>query len=149
MENTYSVISWNEASYYIEASSICNIKFGEDLCSLHLDLGYCNIIDHEFREAFFNVMCLNIAYLDVRRLDGHTPGSGSIYEAYLHESSSLIDSFLTNKLESKAGSLILQSNEPTHSLWHFEIVGEISVNVICEEVRVETATAFPPEWRSL
>ena len=122
-------------------------RFGEDLCSLHLEIGYSNYLDGKIREAYFKIACLNIAYVSLSRLSHHTPGSGAIYEAYLHDSSDLLEKFLSNKLESKAGSLIFEADTPPHSLKHLDIVGEITVNIICEEVRSSTATTLPPEWR--
>lgn len=140
-------VSWHEAAYYIEASSIVDIKFGSDLCTVSLNLIYGSVRGAEICETSFCLNCMNFAYLNVSRLDHHSPGSGAIYEAYLHESSPLIDAFLSNRLEGKAGSLVLQSDGLTRHVKHLEIIGEINVNVIFAEIRITTSIPFPPQWR--
>lgn len=133
---TLQPISWHTAADFVGAGSIVGIAIEDDLATIQLDVAYANIQERQGVEATFQIVCLNCSYITISRLYHHEPGSGAIYEAYLHDKSSLIEDLFANRLEGKSGALHLQSRFPNRPIKHLEIIGEVNVNVLCEEVRV-------------
>ena len=137
-------VPWEAVAEYIEAGSIIGIDIRDDLATVLIDIGYMKQRKQGLYEASFRISCLNFSYLNISRLEHHTPGSGIIYETYLRQQSQLIEDVRTNRLDGKAGALVYQSESLNRAINHLEIVGEVNVNIICEEVRV-TTNQFPPE----
>jgi hypothetical protein len=145
MNNSKRLVPWQAVAEYIAAGSIIHFEIRDDLATVMLDVAYANLHDENTHEGAFQVLCLNYSYLSLSRLEHHVPGSGAIYEAYLHEQSHLIEDVLAHRLEGKAGALVFQADSLNRALKHLEIVGEITLSVVCEEVHVTTTDQFPPD----
>lgn len=102
---------------------------------MHADIAYVvsNRNGDTPREIGIRIDFHKCCYFDFKRISNHEPGSGIIYEAYLKENSQLIESLKSHKLDGDAGDLYPQTNSQQPIL-HFEIAGEISLNIICQEI---------------
>ncbi len=133
---TLTLVSWPTVADFIAAGNITQIEFEDNLATVNLEISYLNIKEQQAVEAYFKIICTNCAYIVFRRLYHHSEGSGTIYEAYLNDQSALIDSFYSNSLEGKAGTLSLQCQGNSSSVKHLEIIGEVSLEIICEGVSI-------------
>lgn len=132
-DDRLSPVSWQEVAEYVAAGSLVQVHVAEDFTEVVLEVLYGSHRDQQFYEASITLSCLNCAYVAFSRVSHHEPGSGIILEAYLHRQSPLLEEFFSNKLEGKAGSLVLQDEPQRGNVLHLEIIGEVSINVICQE----------------
>lgn len=123
-------VLWEDISYYFAAGNLVSITFKENFTDVCLVIIYGN--DNTIKEAHMEAICVSSSYMDWKRTDNHEAGSGIIYEAYVHSESPLIEAMLSHKLQGIAGSLPLEASGQT--IKHFEIIGEVSVNILCEIV---------------
>ena len=122
------MLDWQSISDYFAAGNITAINHSEDLTAVNIDVVYYS------GSLLVTIVstCIDCYYADFRRRADHESGTGIILEAYLHTQSPLIDGLITHKLEGKAGSLL--SSSAISKIHHLEIIGEISVNVLCREI---------------
>ncbi len=136
-------VSWEEVSEYIASGNIAEIAFNENLTTVSLQLIYGTVRAQKVVEATFTLLCVNCAYIEIRRSEHHAEGSSVILEAYLHERSTLIEDLLAHKLAGKSGSLFLENTCEYLGIKHLEIIGEISLNILCTEVQIKAVADFP------
>jgi hypothetical protein len=124
--------SWEEVAEYVAAGSLGSVKIEDDFTNVQLEILYAH--GGSLEQFRVIIHCLGFCYVDLRRRDDHEPGAGMILEAYLHKASPLIDALFAHKLESKAGCLLLEGRRDKAAVKHLEIIGELSVNILCEKV---------------
>lgn len=129
--------SWDEISEYFANGNVDGLNISTDLTSIQIEVVYYN----GSLWITMNATCSGCCYFDFRRVAYHEPGSGIVLEAYVHSESPLIEALFAHKLEGKAGTLYLEADK-TDGITHLEIVGEITINVICQKVEF-TATGMP------
>lgn len=130
-----NVITWNDISEYVAAGNLDTVTIGENLDSITLNVVYIGVSNGVQSNAEISLECLNCCYFDFRRGDDHEPGSGLILEAYLRTESGLITALHNHQLDSTAGCLCLEAGGM--SVYHLEIVGEISLNILCGDIVVK------------
>jgi hypothetical protein len=123
-------VEWSDVSDFVAASNVVGIGFDQDIAAVNIDAYYFAIDPHRSREASIRIVCSNVRYFDLRRMSGCDPGPGHILEAHLRENSDLLEAFRQGGLAGRAGDI----QSFSASLVHFELVGEISLNIICEHV---------------
>lgn len=128
-------ISWPEIAEYVAAGNIVGLKIEDNFSTVHLEVIYGNADC----ERHIHIVCFGCSYMDLRRTEEHEPGSGVVLEAYLHTDSPLIQALFAHTLQGKAGLLFLEHTEHKDAVKHLEIIGEISLNILCENVIFTTA----------
>ena len=127
-------IAWNDISDCISAGSITEISVDYDLSCVRLGVIYGRHEGGRVLEVAIQVDCRNCGYIDVRRVYHYDAGGApAILEAYLRTDSPLIAALHKHKLDGIAGCLFLEV-DPRAPIHHLEIVGEVSINVLCENV---------------
>lgn len=130
-------VSWDDIAEYVAAGGLTLVEMAEDFTTLHVQIHYLGISDKGTTEAEFLITCQGCCYTDIRRVNHHEPGAGNILEAYLHTSSPLIADLMAHKLDSRAGCLAHEyPSNGNVSIRHLEIIGEVTLNVLCEDVRI-------------
>lgn len=135
-KETEHIVDWSVAETFIAAGNVGSVHLNEDMTDAKLEVYYIGDANQKSIEHKFHISCSNCAYLLIRRYCGHENGAGSILEAYLLENSPLIDDLLSNRLESKTGTLSLPSDSFNSTIKHLQIIGELSVDILCAEVTV-------------
>lgn len=130
------VTSWQSIVEYVAAGNLVAIAYDNNLMDLSLTVIYGALREQEMCEITFNISCIDCAYIEIKRSKQHLGGSSAILEAYLHEHSQLIDDILAHKKEARVGPLLFEYEQVPTPIQHIEIIGEISLNIICE--RIET-----------
>ena len=131
--------TWDEIAEYVAAGNLESIKIEDDFTNVQLGILYApGSSSEQFRII---VLCLGYCYMDLRRRYDHAPGAGMILEAYLYTASPLIDSLFAHKLESKAGCLYLEDSQD--KVKHLEVIGDISVSILCEDVLFTVSRVSP------
>jgi hypothetical protein len=134
--------NWDEVSEYISAANIAALKLADNLCDIEIEILYGNSSQNITTEADFKILCINYKYFDVKRLnhlEADEPNSSIIYEAKLLKESELINKLFKLELDGIAGNITSLNKESKIS--HLRIIGEISIDVLCEEV-ITSATEF-------
>lgn len=124
-------VNWEEVAEYVSAGNLASIKI-DDFTTVLLEVVYINGNSNE--QVQVSIACFDCSYVDLRRRADHEPGAGMILEADLHIASPLIEALFAHKLESKAGCLLLENNRNEITVKHLEIIGEISVNILCKDM---------------
>ena len=135
MARTVSV-SWEEAAYDVSAGDVIDIDTDDDLDAVAVSL----IAGTQEGEVYYRLDCRNYRYLCVRRRDDHEPGSGNILDAYLHTDSVLLSDFARHKLDALSGSI---QTDNTIQWKHLEVIGEVSIDIICAEVSITKSYSWP------
>lgn len=125
---------WDKVAKYVEAGNLLKVMFSDDFSSICLSIIYGDELE---KDICIEITCTECAYFDWKRRDDHEKGSSIILEAYLHKASTLIESLQNHKLESKAGCLFLENKLDDTNIFHLEIIGEITLNIICSKVSFE------------
>lgn len=82
----------------------------------------------------------------MKRESDHEPRGASILDAYLHTESPLTQAIRTFKLQSLTGPLVASDNQ-VRAAKHLEIIGEISIDVVWEDVQIRWSGLQKP-WNS-
>ena len=121
--------TWAEVSDYFAAGNITSLKISDDFTSIHVEVVYYN------GKICVTILCncTDFCYMNFRRESNHEPGTGIVLEAYVHLDSSLLADFYAHKLQGKSG-LLLYEKDTIKKLFHLEIIGEVSVDIICPKI---------------
>jgi len=126
---------WLTAGYFFNAANVAEVKIGDDLTSLCLEIVYCcSYSNGKHYEATFVISCEEMSYINLRRGYDHEPGCGVILEAHLTDKSPLIEDFYACRLGSVVGALFRQDDRQGHPMKHLQLVGDINIDVLSEEV---------------
>jgi len=128
-ETQWREVAWESAEDSVAAGGLCDIKIEDDFRTALIEVVY--------NDVYFRLDCIECSYLTLRNRSFDF-GCAVILEAYIHTASPLIDQLRTHQLESKAGSLALEDrlNRPYLTVHHLEIVGEVSLDILCERIKV-------------
>jgi hypothetical protein len=133
-----NVVTWNDISKYVAAGNLDKIFVSDDFDSIRIEIIYAGLSrDGVTSTANISLECIDCCYFDIRRRNDHEPGPGIILDAYLHTESDLITALHNSQLEGRAGSLCLESGEK--QVYHLEIIGEVSLNALCESVVIKAS----------
>ena len=124
---------WPDIEYYFAAGNIDGVEVDADFNFVKIAVVYMS----GDKYCKITAVCETCCYLDFRRDTNHTSGSGTILEAYVHDSSPLIEALLHHKLQGKTGYLCLEESK-SGEVKHLEIVGELSLNVLCINIVFES-----------
>jgi len=129
-------VYWADVAEYVAAGNLNRVSINEDFNAISLEVIYLGNESHggNMRTATVILDCIDCCYFDLRKRNDHEPGSGIILEAYLQTESSMVDALRDHRLESTAGCLSLEHS--SESVYHLEIIGEISLNVLCKNVSI-------------
>ncbi len=125
-------VEWDEIAEYVGAGNVDRLTLSEDLDAVLIDIVYLGSSHGTLTQVNISLECSNCCYLDVKRRDDHEPGTGIILDAYLHKESGLISALHAHRLDAKAGCPVLEA--AAKPVYHLELVGEVSVNVLCERL---------------
>jgi len=135
-EKAMVMVTWNDISEYVASGNLDSVSINEDMDSATVNVVYMGGRSNEpVKERHIVLNCSGLCYFDLRRSRDHEPGPAMILEAYLRIESELITALRTHKLDSKADCLCLE-NEPI--VYHLELIGEASLNVLCNMVTIES-----------
>jgi len=137
-------VPWNSVAEYIAAGSVFGVRLDDTMCNLDFEVIYGGTIAGKYVEVYFAVRCINCAYIRVSRRDDHDEGCGMILEAHLHDRSPLIDAVKSHELGESSGSLVYDCESLSRASYHLEIVGEVSLNIVCERVEVNSSIELLP-----
>jgi hypothetical protein len=128
-----TVVAWSEIAKYVAAGNVSKVDIGTNFDVVSIEIVYSSI-PRDGREDYAEICleCVNCGYLDLRRRNDHEPGSGIVLEAYLRTESALVDDLRSHKLDGVSGCLEHETAKP---VFHLEIIGEISLNILCEELK--------------
>lgn len=131
-------MDWESISEYVAAGNLIQVAISDGMDSVEIDILYSGVSqDGVTSTANISLQCLNCGYFDMRRREDHEPGSGMILEAYLHTESQLISALHSHQLDSIAGCLKLEAD--ANRVLHLEIIGEITVNMLCEDLTIKSS----------
>jgi hypothetical protein len=113
------------------------------LTAVTIDIIYGNFRGGILVEAEFEVTARNFCYLRVMRREDHEPDCAMILDAYLHTASPLLEAVKSGKMDPVAGSMLFGAESLARANRHIEIIGEMSIDVVCELVEVVGVRGFP------